>query len=81
VTTGVDESNFKRLERRCVEKDSADQKKCIRHAEVEVRCRRRVVSVKADLRLVRNRDGRIVYSTTKPFINEFSSCEGDNTRP
>jgi len=81
VTTGVDESNFKRKEKRRVEKDSAEQKKCIRHAEVELRCRRRLVSVKADLRLVRNRDGRIVYSVTRPLTNDFSWCEGDKTSP
>ncbi len=81
VTTGVDESPFRRREKRCVEKDSANQKKCIREEEVEVRCRRRIVSVKADLRLVRNRDGRIVYSVTKPFTQESSWCEGREDRP
>ncbi len=80
VTTGVDEQPFKRKEKRCVEKDSAD-KKCIREEEVELRCRRRIVSVKADLRIVRNRDGRIVYSATKPFSQESSWCEGKNDRP
>lgn len=81
VTTGVDESSFRRREKRCVEKDSANQKKCVREEEVELRCRRRIVSVKADLRIVRNRDGRIVYSTTKPITNDFSACEGDSNRP
>lgn len=81
VTTGVDEQPFKRREKRCVEKDSANQKKCIREEEVELRCRRRIVSVKADLRIVRNRDGRIVYSATKPFSEETSWCEGKNDRP
>lgn len=78
VTTGVDERPFKRREKRCVEKDSANQKKCIREEEVEVRCRRRIINVKADLRLVRNRDGRIVYSASKPFTQETSWCEGQN---
>lgn len=78
VSTGVDERPFKRREKRCVEKNSANQNKCIREAEVEVRCRRRVINVKADLRIVRNRDGRILYSTTKPFVQDESWCEGQN---
>ncbi|NYT42748.1 hypothetical protein HZY97_18380 [Sphingomonas sp. R-74633] len=78
ITTGVDEQPFKRKEKRCVEKDSADQKKCVREEYVELRCRRRTINVKADLRLVRNRDGRIVYSTTKPFTQDNSWCEGQS---
>jgi hypothetical protein len=78
VTTGVDEQPFKRKEKRCVEKDSADQKKCVREDYVELRCRRRIINVKADLRLVRNRDGRIVYSATKPFTQDTSWCEGQS---
>jgi hypothetical protein len=78
ITTGIDEQPFKRKEKRCVEKDSADQKKCVREDYVELRCRRRIINVKADLRLVRNRDGRIVYSTTKPFTQDTSWCEGQS---
>ncbi len=81
VTTGVDEQPFRRKEKRCVEKDKANDKKCVREEEVELRCRRRTVSVKADLRIVRNRDGRIVYSASKPFTQESSWCEGKNDRP
>lgn len=76
VTTGVDEQPFKKKEKRCVEKDA--NKKCVREEVVELRCRRRVINVKADLRLVRNRDGRIVYSASKPFTQETSWCEGQN---
>lgn len=76
VTTGVDERPYKSREKRCVEKDSANQNKCIREAEVDVRCRRRIINVKADLRIVRARDARIVYSTSKPFAQESSWCEG-----
>jgi hypothetical protein len=81
VTTGVDEQPFRRKEKRCVEKDKANDKKCVREEEVELRCRRRIVSVKADLRIVRNRDDRIVYSASKPFTQESSWCEGKSDRP
>lgn len=78
VTTGVDEQPFKKKEKRCVEKDIANQNKCVREDYVELRCRRRTISVRADLRLVRNRDGRIVYSATKPFTQEANWCEGQS---
>jgi hypothetical protein len=78
VSTGVDESPFKKREKKCVEKDSANQNKCIKEDYVERRCRRRVITLKADLRIVRNRDGRIVYSATKPFTQDSSWCEGDS---
>jgi len=74
VTTGVEENPFKKKEKRCVEKDKDG--KCIKEAEVDVRCRRRVVNLRADLRMVRNDDGQVVYSESKPFREETSWCEG-----
>lgn len=76
VVTGVEENPFKKKEKRCVEKDKDG--KCIKEAEVDVRCRRRVVTLRADLRMVRNADGRVVYSESKPFREETSWCEGQN---
>lgn len=76
VTTEVDESAFRRKEKRCVEKGKDG--KCIEQAEVELRCRRRVVNVRADLRLVHNGSGRVLYTESKPFRDEASWCEGQN---
>lgn len=76
VTTTVDENPFKKKEKKCVEKDKDG--KCIKEAEVEVRCRRRVVTINADLRMVDNGSGRVVYSERKPFSEETSWCEGQN---
>ncbi len=74
VSTGVEEIPFKRKEKKCVERDDKD--KCVREEEVEVFCRRRVINVNADLRIVRNTDGRIVYSAAKPWRDETSWCQG-----
>lgn len=74
VTTGVDESRYSKKEKKCVEKDA--DKKCIREEQVDVPCRRRVINLTADLRLVRNGDGRILYSRAYPFRDEISWCEG-----
>ncbi|MBX3566007.1 MAG: hypothetical protein KF730_15685 [Sphingomonas sp.] len=76
VTTGVEENPFKKKEKRCVEKDKDD--KCLKEAEVDVRCRSRIINLRADLRMVRNEDGRVVYSESKPFREETSWCEGQN---
>jgi hypothetical protein len=71
VTTGVDENGYIRKDKKCVERDAKE--KCIKEETVDVRCRRRIVTINADLRLARN-DGRILYSTNKPFREETSWC-------
>ncbi len=76
VVTGVEENPFKKKEKRCVEKDKDG--KCIKEAEVDVRCRQRIITLRADLRMVRNQDGRVVYSQSKPFRDDTSWCEGQN---
>lgn len=76
VTSGVEESNFEKYENRCVQK--AEDGKCQKEEQVKRICRRRIINVNVDLRLVRNRDGRIVYSATKPFRNEATWCPGEN---
>lgn len=74
VSTGVDERPFKQKQKQCVTKD--DKGKCTKEAEVEVQCRRRIITVNADVRIVRNADGRILYSVPKPFREEVSWCPG-----
>lgn len=77
VTTNVNETPFVRKDKKCVQYDANDKKKCVKEEQVEVRCRRRTVEVSADLRLVRNSDGRIVYSATRPYREEVSWCQGE----
>ena len=76
VTSGVEESGYEKYEKRCVQK--AQDGKCQKEEQVKLYCRRRVINVNVDLRLVRNRDGRIVYSATKPFRDETVWCPGQN---
>ena len=79
VASGVQDSRYKQKEKRCVEREGGrDSGKCLKEAEVEVGCTRRVVNVNADLRLVRIADGRVVYSAAKPRRDETSWCEGKN---
>jgi hypothetical protein len=74
VSTGVEESSWKRKDKKCTQRDDKD--KCVKEEEVEVPCRRRVVNVNADLRIVRNTDGQILYSRAFPFREELSWCQG-----
>jgi hypothetical protein len=76
VSSGVDESNFRKKEKTCVSKD--DKGKCTKEEQVEITCKRRIIDVKADVRIVRNSDGRIIYSQAKPFREEVSWCPGGN---
>ncbi len=78
VTTGVQESRFKRKEKECVEREGGKRDgKCLREEEVEKDCTRRVINVNADLRLARA-DGRVVYSVSRPRRDETSWCRGQN---
>ncbi|MBO9714973.1 tetratricopeptide repeat protein [Sphingomonas sp.] len=77
VSTGVEESRYTRKDKHCVQKD-ANNKKCVKEEEVEVPCKRRVVNVNADLRIVRETDGRIVYSRGFPIRDEITWCQKEN---
>ncbi|UZK65931.1 hypothetical protein [Sphingomonas sp. M1-B02] len=74
VSAGVDERPFNKKEKRCTSKDGNG--KCTKEEEVEVTCRRRIIDVNADIRIVRNTDGQILYSVPKPFREEVSWCPG-----
>ncbi len=74
ISSGVEESNFRRKEKQCVSKD--DKGKCLKEEQVEVPCKRRIIDIKADIRIVRNTDGRILYSQPKPFREEVEWCRG-----
>ncbi|AQR75272.1 hypothetical protein [Sphingomonas sp. LM7] len=76
VSSGVDETTFKKKEKKCVSKN--DKGKCIEEESREISCKRRIIDVKADIRIVRNSDGRIVYSEPKPFREEVTWCPGGN---
>lgn len=76
VSSGVEERRYKQKEKRCVEREGGkDSGKCLKEADVEVDCTRRVTNVTADLRLTRS-DGRVVYSAGKPRRDEVSWCRG-----
>ena len=73
VSTGVDLRPYTRKEKRCAEK--AADGKCVKEEEVEIACTRRVIDMNADLRIVRNTDGKILYSEGQPFHDETTWCE------
>ncbi len=75
VTSGVEEGRVRLKRKRCVERDGDGD--CTREEDVDVNCTRRIVNVRADLRLAREDDGRILYSESKPFRDEISWCPGE----
>jgi len=75
VSSGVEDSYYKKPEKRCIGRDA--DKKCIKEEEVQVNCTRRVANLTADLRIVRS-DGRIVYNAAKPLRQEITWCQGQN---
>jgi hypothetical protein len=77
VSTGVEETPFKKKEKQCTSKDK--EGKCLKEEQVEINCRRRVITISADLRVVRNGDGRILYSDTRRSSDDVSWCK--NERP
>lgn len=76
VSTGVDMQPFTRKEKRCTEK--AADGKCTKEEDVSISCVRRIVDMNADVRVVRNTDGRILYSEAQPIHDETSWCEGQS---
>lgn len=75
VISDVQDSRVKLERNRCIEGTDKD---CKKRGNVELNCRRRVVSVRADLRVVGNADGRILYSAQQPRREEVSWCPGDS---
>ncbi len=73
VSSGVDVRPFTRREKRCTVK--AQDGKCSTEAEVEIPCLRRIIDLNADIRIVRNTDGAILYSGERPFREEVTWCE------
>lgn len=61
----VDEVPITEKRKRCAEYDPADKKKCVKEVQVDIRCRRRTVSVATTARLVAIGDGAIRY--TRPL--------------
>ena len=73
VSSGVEDSYYKKKEKRCTVRDA--DKNCTKEEEVEIRCTRRIANLNADLRIVRD-DGKIVYSVNKPLRQQIDWCEG-----
>lgn len=61
----VDEVPVTEKRKRCVEDDLVDKKKCLKEIEVDIRCRRRTITIATTARLVAIGDGSIRY--TRPL--------------
>ena len=70
----VDEVPVTEKRKRCVERDTADKKKCLKEAEVDIRCRRRTITVTTTARLVAIGDGSIRYTRPLNARDEQTWC-------
>lgn len=61
----VEEVPVTEKRKRCTEYDPADKNKCVKEVEVDIRCRRRTITVTTTARLVAIKDGSIRY--TRPL--------------
>lgn len=76
VSSGVEDSYYKKREKRCTVRDASN--KCTREEDVEIRCTQRVANLTADLRITRVQDGAVVYSVNKPMRQQVNWCEGQS---
>lgn len=60
--SSVEEAPVTEKRKRCTEYDATDKKKCVKEVDVDIRCRRRTITVATTARLVAIGDGSIRYS-------------------
>ena len=72
AAASVDDFDYIESRERCVEKKD---KTCVRREKYRVRCTRRTVTLNADLKMIRTRDGRIVYAMPKRRSSTDNACE------
>lgn len=77
----VETTKFKRKVKRCAADTSSTDCKDADKVEIEIKCERRIISLAADVRIVRIADGTVLYSRDLPQRNESDYCEGDKLPP
>jgi hypothetical protein len=83
ATSDWEEHRVELTRNRCVERAAPEpgkkgEGKCLKHEDVPVQCTQRTTSLTASLRIVRVRDGAIVYTATKPRSETVSWCPGES---
>ena len=82
ATSDWEEHRVQLTRNRCVDRAPAEQGKkegkCVKYDNVPVQCTERTTSLTASLRIVRTRDGAIVYTETKPRSETISWCPGES---
>ena len=73
VATDVTQTDFEKTEKRCVEKDGSS---CRKYEDARIRCQRRVIDLRIDVRVADLAGNRILHSAERPVRDEASWCEG-----
>lgn len=74
AASAIDDSSYTESRERCEEKKND---KCIRRVRYTVRCIQRLVTLRAELRLTRQRDGKILYAATPTDSDTTRWCEDE----
>lgn len=74
IRESVEETPVTEKRKRCVEYDPADGKKCVKETDVDIRCRRRVVTLATTVRLVAIDDGSIRWSRPLSARDQQTWC-------
>lgn len=77
--TSVDDVPVTENRKRCVEYDPADKKKCLKEVDVDLRCRRRSVTVTTTARLVAIGDGSIRFTRPLTARDQQTLCPDRST--
>jgi hypothetical protein len=81
VRASVDEVPVIEMRRRCTEYDPADKKKCLKEIDVDIRCRRRTVSVATTVRLVAIADGSLRHTRPLNARDQVTVCPDRSAPP
>ncbi|MBB4617490.1 hypothetical protein [Sphingomonas abaci] len=74
ASSSVDQSGYTESRERCAEKKDD---KCVRRVRYKVACLQRTVTLRADLRLTRQRDDRILYAFAPTRSDSSQWCEDE----
>ncbi|TKD51170.1 hypothetical protein [Sphingomonas baiyangensis] len=74
ISSDVQTTRVKLQRNRCIEGTESD---CKKRGNVELDCRRRIIALRAELRVAGGDDGRVLWSEAMPQREQADHCPGD----
>jgi hypothetical protein len=73
--------DFKRKAKRCAADPQSTKCKDDEKVEIDLACRRRIISANADIKVTRLDDDALIYNRALPQRNQTETCEGEKLPP